>query len=205
MHVTGLRVQNYARLVDLDIEVRSHLVLVGPNDVGKSSLLRCLDLLLGASTAQLYATLVPEDVRDIDQPLVIEADLEGLLPDQEALFPDEITVEVATGRKSLTLKLAASFDTNQTLTIERTAPDGGTGRHLSREQLAGLGWQMLGATGLSRDLRADRRSHLDDILQSVDFGTEQATFDALAAQFEDALTKSPTLEGLRTNLAGQLS
>src|SRR4051812_5410485 len=154
MHVTGLKVQNYARLVDLDIEVRSHLVLVGPNDVGKSSLLRCLDLLLGASTAQLYATLVPEDVRDADQPLVIEADLEGFAPDQEALFPDEITVEAGTGRKSLTLKLAASFDTNQTLTVERTAPDGGTGRQLSREQLAGLGWQMLSATGLSRDLRA---------------------------------------------------
>ena len=205
MHVTGLRVQNYARLVDLDIEVRSHLVLVGPNDVGKSSLLRCLDLLLGASTAQLYATLVPEDVRDTDQPLVVEADLEGFLPDQEALFPDEITVEAGTGRRFLTLRLAASFDSNQTLTVERTAPDGGTGRQLSREQLAGLGWQMLGATGLSRDLRADRKSHLDDILQSVDFGTEQATFDALATQFEDALTNSPTLEGLRSNLAGQLS
>lgn len=204
MRVTRLRVQNYARVVDLDIEVRNHLVLVGPNDVGKSSLLRCLGFLLGASTAQLYATIVPEDVRDPDQPLVIEAELEEFLPDQEALFPDEITVK-AGGHKNLTLRMTASFDSEQTLKVERTAPDGGTGRQLSREQLAGLGWQMLGATGWSRDLRADRKSHLDVILQGVDFGSEQAIFDALASQLEDALTKSSTLEGLRANLADHLS
>lgn len=204
MRVTRLRVQNYARVADLDIEVRNHLVLVGPNDVGKSSLLRCLDFLLGARTAQLYATIVPEDVRDPDQPLVIEADLEGFLPDQEALFPDEITVQVG-GRKSLTLRMTASFDAEHTLTVDRTAPDGGTGRQLSREQLAGLGWQMLSATGSSRDIRADRKSQLDVILKSLDFGHEQETFDALAAQFEEALTKSSTLEGLRADLADQLS
>ena len=205
VRVSRLSVQNYSRLADLDIEVRKHLVLVGPNDVGKSSLLRCLNLLLGASTAQLYSWLVPEDLRDPDQPLIIEADLEEFDADQEALFPDEITVDAATGKKTLMTKLAATFDSNHTLTVERTAPDGGTGRQLSREQIAGIGWQMLGATGLSRDLRADRRSHLDDILQAVDLGTEQATFDALATQFEAALKNSTTLDGLRTNLAGQLS
>lgn len=205
MRVSRLCVQNYSRLADLSIEVRKHLVLVGPNDVGKSSLLHCLNLLLGASTAQLYSWLVPDDLYDPDQPLIIEADLEEFDPDQEALFPDEITVDAVTGDKALTIKLAATFDANQTLTVERTAPEGGTGRQLSREQIAGFGWQMLGAMGLSRDLRADRRSHLDDILQTVDLGAEQATFDALATQFQDALKNSTTLDGLRTNLAGQLS
>lgn len=180
-------------------------MLVGPNDVGKSSLLRCLDLLLGASTAQLYSWLVVEDLQDANQPLIIEADLEDFDADQEALFPDEITVDAGTGKKSLTIKLAATFDSNQTLNVERTAPDGGTARQLSREQISGFGWQMLGATGLSRDLRADRKSHLDDILQAVDLGADRATFDALATQFEDALTNSTTLDDLRTNLAGQLS
>lgn len=205
MRVTGLCVQNFSRLADLKIEVRRHLVLVGPNDGGKSSLLRCLDLLLGASTAQLYSWLLPKDLRDTDQPLVIEADLAEFNADQEALFPDEITVDAATGEKSLRIKLAASFDSNQTLSVERTAPHGRTGRQLSREQIAGIGWQMLSATGLSRDLRADRKSHLDDLLQSVDLGAEQARFDALATQFEQALTNSTTLDGLRTDLAGQLS
>ena len=180
-------------------------MLVGPNDVGKSSLLRCLNFLLGASTAQLYSWLVPEDLRDPDQPLIIEADLEEFDADQGAPFPDEITVDAATGKKKLTIKLAATFDSNDTLTVERTAPDGGTGRQISREQIVGIGWQMLGAIGLSRDLRADRRSHLDDILQAVDLGTEQATFDGLATQFQEALENSTTLDGLRNNLADQLS
>jgi putative ATP-dependent endonuclease of the OLD family len=205
MHVTGLKVQNYSRLADLDIEIRKHLVLVGPNDVGKSSLLRCLNLLLGASTAQLYSTLVLADVRQADQPLVIEADLEDFDADQEALFPDEITVDPATGRKHLILKLTATFDGNQTLSVERLAPDGGTGRQLAREQLAGIGWQMLGAMGYSRDLRSDRKSHLDEILRTIDLGSEQATFDALATQFEEALTGSTTLGALRHSLANQLS
>jgi putative ATP-dependent endonuclease of OLD family len=182
-------------LSDLDIEVRKHHVLVGPNDVGKSSLLRCLNLLLGASTAQLYSWLVPDDLKDPNQSLIIEADLEEFDADQEALFPDEISVDATTGKKALTVKPAATFDTNQTLTVERTAPDGGTGRQLSRKQIAGIGWQMPGAMGLSHDLRADRRSHLDDILQAVDLGAELATFDALATQFEDALKNSTTLDG----------
>ena len=80
MRVTAVRVQNYARLEDLDIEVRRHLVLVGPNDAGKSSLLRCLDFLLGSSTAQLYSNVTREDLRDPDQPLIIEADLEVKSP-----------------------------------------------------------------------------------------------------------------------------
>ena len=205
MRVSRLCVQNYSRLADLSIEVRQHLVLVGPNDVGKSSLLRCLNLLLGASTAQLYSWLAIEDLRVPDQPLVVEAGLEEFTPDQEALFPDEITVDPVTGKKTLTIKMTATFDTNQTLAVDRMAPDGGTGRQLSREQVAGLGWQMLGAVGLSRDLRADRHSHLDEILQAVDLGAEQATFDALATQFQDALKNSTTLDGLRANLAGQLS
>jgi len=42
--------------------------------------------------------------------LVIEADLEEFDADHEALFPDEITVDPATGRKHLTLRLTALFD-----------------------------------------------------------------------------------------------
>lgn len=61
MRLTRLKVENHKRLADLEIEVRDHLVLVGANDVGKSSLLRCLDLLLGASTAQLYSQISAED------------------------------------------------------------------------------------------------------------------------------------------------
>lgn len=72
MRLTRLQVHNHSRLVDLEVEVREHLVLVGANDVGKSSLLRCLDLLMGASTAQLYSRITSDDFRDCGSPRIVE-------------------------------------------------------------------------------------------------------------------------------------
>jgi putative ATP-dependent endonuclease of the OLD family len=205
MRLTGVRVSNHSRLTDLEIRVRQHMVLVGPNDVGKSSVLRCLDLLLGASTAQLYQRLTPDDFREPEQPLIVEADLADLTAIDEALFPDEISVDALTGDTSLTLQLRAMVDAAATLDISRTAPAGRTGRQISREQLEGIGWRLLGAMAMSRDLREDRRSALDDILQAIDLGAELADFDALARQFQERLHSSSVLDGLRGDLAGQLS
>lgn len=204
MRLTRIGIWNHTRLRDLELEVREHLVLVGPNDVGKSSLLRCLDLLLGASTAQLYSRVVLEDLRNADEPLVVEADLADFAPDDLALFPDEITVE-ADGTKHLTIRLEAGFDANQTLSINRMAPGGGTGRQLSRAQLHGIRWTLLGATAGSRDIRDDRHSMLDDLLQAVDLGTEQASFDEIVAKLQDTLKNSEVLKKLRGDLAGQLT
>lgn len=205
MHLVNLVVANHSRLQDLDIEVRKHLVLVGPNDVGKSSLLRCLELVLGASTAQLYSRLTPEDIRDPAQPLVIEAVLESFDSDDRALFPDEITIDPTTQTESLTIRLEATVDADQTVSINRRAPGGGTNRQVSREQLAGVGWRLLAATSVTRDLREDRRTALDDILQAVDLGAEKAQFDELVDQLRDQLKASTVLDGLRGDLAGQLS
>lgn len=55
--------ENYARLLDLYVEVKGHLVIVGANDVGKTSILRLLNLTLGP-TSQLYQCLSVQDVRD---------------------------------------------------------------------------------------------------------------------------------------------
>lgn len=205
MKLTRLKISNHSRVADTDIEVREHLVLVGPNDVGKSSILRCLDLLLGASTAQLYARIVAADLRDTDQPFVVEAVIEEFAADDEALFPDEITVDTSTGTSSLTIRLAASFDDNETLEVERKAPGGGTGRQISRDQLVGIGWKMLGAVAGARDIRDDRKSPLDDILQAIDLGAEKADFDGLTEQLQKKLAESKILETLRADLAGQLS
>ena len=37
MRLTRIAVRNHSRLQDLQLEVRDHLVVVGPNDAGKSS------------------------------------------------------------------------------------------------------------------------------------------------------------------------
>lgn len=207
MRITRISVSNHSccRLADLTLEVRDHLVLVGPNDVGKSSLLRCLDLLLGATTAALYQRIEASDFRSKDDEFIVEVDLMDLSATNEALFPDEITVDPANGAKRLTIRLTAALDVTETMSVDRIAPDGGTGRQLSRDLIAGLGWTLLGATSMSRDLREDRKSVLDEILQAIDLGAERADFESLTTQLEEKLSLSPVLADLRSKLAGQLT
>lgn len=159
MRLTRFKVENHRRLADLDIEVRDHLVLVGANDVGKSSLLRCLDLLLGASTAQLYSRISADDFRAPDQPFVIEGTLADFTDVDKALFPDEIHVDPNTNPSRLVIRLTATVDENETVVISRSAPEGGTGRQLSRDQVLGLGWKFLSATAQTRDLRETESRH----------------------------------------------
>ena len=205
MRLRRIKIENHSRIADLEIDVRDHLVLVGPNDVGKSSILRCLNLILGASTAQLYSTLGSNDFRSVEQPLIIEVTLNSFDDDQQALFPDEIEVAPATGEMSLTVRLAVQVEEDESLHIARTAPGGGTGRQISREQLAGLGWRMLGALGGKRDLREDRKTAIDDLVSAIDLGDEKAGFDALRTQLEQNLDDSEALKEFRTELASQLS
>lgn len=205
MRLIKLKIENHSRLEDRELEIREHLVLVGPNDVGKSSVLRCADFLLGASAAQLYNRITADDFGDPDLPFVVEAELEDLDGNDLALFPDEVIVDPITSDITLKVRLAATIDANGTLGIDRTAPHSGFRRQLSRHQVEALGWTLLGATAMARDLRDDRRTALNDILQRVDLGSEKTGFDALVGQIQDELKKSKVLDGLRGSLAGQLS
>lgn len=206
MHLSRVVVKNHSRLADIDIEVRGHLILIGPNDSGKSSFLRCLDLLLGASTAQMYSRISVDDFREEGQPLSVEVTIMDLDADDQATFPDEATVDPATNDLTLTLSLEATIeDSDGTIAISRSAPNGGTRRQLSRQQIARLGWNLLSANAMSRELRDDRRSAVQDILQQVDLGAEQAQFETLIAQIQDAVQTSTVLDGIRGNVSTQLS
>lgn len=206
MRLTRVKVENHSRLQDLELEVRQHMVLIGPNDVGKSSLLRCLDLLLGASTGQLYNQITPEDLRDPDHPFVVEADLCGFSDTEQALFPDEITVDPNVEKKqTLTIRLEASFDDNETLSIARTAPNKNIGRQISRDQLQAIGWTLLNANDRARNMSVDRHSLLDDVLAGVELGDEQADFEDIIEKIGEKLQNSVALSELRGAMADQLS
>jgi putative ATP-dependent endonuclease of OLD family len=204
MKLTRVQVQNHSRIVDVEIEVRDHLVLVGANDVGKSSMLRCLQLILGASTAQLYAQITAEDFRDPESEFVVEVELADFSDDEKAAFPDEIDV-AATGHRTLTLRLSATIDANETLNVERIAVGAGTRRQLSRRQLEAIGWRFLSATSQARELREDRRSALRDLLDAVELGAEKADFDDAVQGFASVLSESTVMKGVRTDLAAQLT
>lgn len=206
MRLTRVKVENHSRLQDLELEVRQHMVLIGPNDVGKSSLLRCLDLLLGASTGQLYNQITPEDLREPGHPFAVEADLCNFSDTEQALFPDEITVD-PNGEKeqTLTIRLEASFDDNETLSITRTAPNKNTGRQISRNQLQAIGWTLLNANDRARNMSDDRHSLFDDVLAGVELGDEQADFDGLIDAIRGQLQNSNVLTKLRERMSDQLS
>ncbi|MGQ4553448.1 ATP-dependent nuclease [Dermabacteraceae bacterium CCM 9519] len=201
LKLSRLKVENYQRLQDFEIDIRSHLVLIGANDVGKSSLLRIIDLTLGASVAQLYASLSVDDLRDITEPMVVEITLTEFSPDDRALFPDEID----TVTNSLMIQLRIDVDEKETVSISRTAPQGGTGRQLSRDQLAALGWKFLSATAQTRDLRHDRRNPVNEMLGALELGDEKEAFASVAEIFQQKLNDSELLKNLREQLADQLS
>jgi putative ATP-dependent endonuclease of OLD family len=205
MRLLRIAILNHSRLEDFDIEVRDHLVLVGPNDVGKSSVLRLLDLLLGASVAQLYAQLSVADLRDSASSLVVETTLGDLSPEEQTLFPDEITVDPVDESHSLVIRLEVETDSDGTLDIRRLAPDAGHGRQLSREQLQGLGWRMIGAVSRDRELGDARNTSLQGILAGVDLGTEEADLRKVAEDFQQRLQGSKSLRELRANLSKQLT
>ena len=205
MKLTRLKIQNHSRIVDVEIDVRDHLVLVGANDVGKSSMLRCIQLILGASTAQLYAQIKAEDFRDATSEFVVQVELADFSDDEKAAFPDEINVDATTGRTTMTLRLGATVDADETLSVERIAVGVGTRRQLSRPQLEAIGWRFLGATSQVRELREDRRSALRDLLDTVELGTDKADFDDAVEQFATVLSESAVMKGVRTDLAAQLT
>lgn len=201
LKLSRLKVENHRRLEDLEIEVRAHLVLVGANDVGKSSLLRVIDLALGASVARLYASLSVDDLRDTTESMVVEIELTGFCVDDRALFPDEIDTDT----DSLMVQLRVDVDEKETVSISRVAPRGGTERQLSRDQLAALGWKFLSATAQTRDLRDNRQNPVDEMLAALELGSEKETFASVAEIFQQKLDDSELLKNLREQLAGQLS
>ena len=204
MRLTRVKIENHHHLQDLELEVRQHMVLIGPNNAGKSSLLRCLDLLLGASTAQLYNKITYEDLREPGRPLIIEAELCEFSQDEKALFPDEISIN-PNNKQTLTIRLEASFDVNQTLSISRTVPNKNIGRQISRDQLRGIGWTLLNANDYARNLDNNRRSLLDDVLASVELGNEKDIFDELFKKVATQFQSSKALSKLRSAMADQLS
>ncbi|MET3718346.1 putative ATP-dependent endonuclease of OLD family [Arthrobacter sp. UYEF21] len=136
----------------------------------------------------------------------MEAILVDLKADDYAHFPDEIHVHPSTGEKYLRIMLAADLDSEETLNIDRSAPDGSTGRQLSRDQLQSLGWKTVGAAhSSSRDFRDDRNSSLDDILSAIELGEEEAAFKAVVNSFQGKLDDSAVLALLRAKLSKQLT
>ncbi|WP_371679644.1 ATP-dependent endonuclease [Streptomyces sp. NBC_01276] len=208
MRLTRLKVVNYARLQDLDIEVRKHLVIVGANDVGKTSLLRMLNLTLGATLGQLYQSLSRADLRDQDQPLTVEAVLAEFSDIENATFHREIDIDPISGKASLTVRLdvAPNEDDLDAVVIHRVLTGTADRRAPTRQQLDAFGWRYLPATrGTSGTQLGGPNSALQLMFDSLDMGAERAVLTQILGDFNDKLHVNESLTELRKKIAGHLA
>lgn len=145
MRLSRVEITNHSRIQDLDLEVRRHAVIVGANDVGKSSILRMLNLLLGTSTAGLYQALKPSDLRDLEQPLVVNAWWSGFEDENRRPFPSEISIAADQVGEYLWVQMIVEPDPedDEAVTIRRWFPESGHERAPSREQSEVFGWRYL--------------------------------------------------------------
>lgn len=208
MRLSRIEITNHSRIKDLKVDVRGHAVVVGANDVGKTSLLRLLNLLLGSSTAQLYQQASVSDLDDAIAELVVETHFVEFNDPERALFPREISVDPGDQSESLRVQLviAADPDGDQAITVRRWFPEAGHDRTPTREQLAAFGWRYLPATrGTSASSLDGPNSALQALLAAIDLGAEKTVLTGLLDNFNSELGSSTTITGLRGDVATHLS
>lgn len=208
MYLKKVSVKNYSRLADLDIDIRGHAVIVGANDVGKTSLLRILHMLLGASTAQIFQSLTPGDLRDPDKTLEVEVLLAGLGPDEWTVMPHEPSISGTDQSETLRIRLDAAIDPGdpEAITVRRWFPDSGHDRGITREQLEALGWRYLPATrGTATSQLEGPNSALHALLNATELGPERDSLAQLLKQLNGTLDASTALTALRATVAGHLT
>lgn len=210
MHLVKVEVTNHSRIENLDLSVRGHMAIVGANDVGKSSLLRLLHLALGSSTAQLFAALTTDDLRDKASPLAVSAVFVDFTEEERRRFHREINIDQADKSETLEIRLEVAVDPEdgQSVTINRWCPGRGDVRSLSREQLDAIAWRHLSAArGSSPALLDGPNGAVRVLLGAVEaeLGDEKAGFGELLGSFNDKLADSPALATLRGGVAGHLS
>lgn len=205
MRLSRVSIRNHSRLADVDLHIRDHMVLVGANDVGKSSFLRCLDMALGASTAALYARLTSADFRDHSEFLAIEVALVDFAESEKAAFVDDIDTTAEAG-PTVVIRLEAELVDGETVSIQRFAVGGRNRRMLTRLQLSTIGWNLVGAMQSgARDFREEKNSSLQGMLETLDLGSEKESFETAVGKLQEQLNDSGVLKGLRGDLAKQLS
>jgi putative ATP-dependent endonuclease of the OLD family len=205
VRIDEIRWTNYRRLADARLSVRGHLVLLGPNDSGKSSVLRAIHLCLGVPGTQLSSSVQPRDLTSPDQPLVLEVVLGDISEDDRAAFPDEIEVGPP---ETLTIRVEAHVDPDDptVVTVERAFPFAGHRRGVSRLQLQAIGWHFVAATrSMIRELGTGSGGTARELLMDLDLTDDEVTFNELAERYRAALDGSSVIGAFRSSLADALT
>lgn len=205
MRLSRVAITNHSRIQDLDIELRRHAVIVGANDVGKSSVLRMLNLLLGTSTAGLYQALTPRDLRDLEQPLVVNVTWTEFSDEDRRPFPAEISIgeDHATEYLWVQMVVEADPEDDEAISIRRWFPESGHERVPNREQLEAFGWRYLKATR-GTSMMDGSHSPVRTLLASADLGTNEEHLKAILDKFNEELASNESVGELLERVAGHL-
>lgn len=205
MKIRDVAWANYRRLPDGQINVRDHLVLVGPNDTGKSSILRALHLCLGMAHGQVASSISARDFTDQNVPLTITVTLHGIEHEDRAAFPDEIT----TGSPEvLVVAIEATLDPSDPdqKTVKRYFPDGGHERAPTTDQLMAIGFRFVpAARSLFRELGGASGGAVRSLLSGLDLTGDAAALKAAADWYRTTLDGSTALKDFRGELAEALT
>lgn len=206
MRLSRVEITNHSRIQDLDVEVRRHAVIVGANDVGKSSILRMLNLALSASTAGLYQALGPSDLRDLEQPLVVNAWWVDFTEKNRRPFPSEISIAEDQVSEYLWVQMVieAHPEDEEAVTVRRWFPESGHERVPSREQLEEFGWRYLRATRGS-SMMEGAHSPVRTLLAAADLGTNEEGLKTLLNRFNEQLSGNESVGELLERVAKHLS
>ncbi|WP_287005192.1 ATP-dependent nuclease [Gordonia sp. UBA7860] len=201
-----MEITNHSRIQDLDLEVRRHAVIVGANDVGKSSILRMLNLLLGTTTAGLYQALRPADLRDQALPLVVNAWWSELSVENRRPFLNEIGIAEDHVSEHLWVQMVVELDPDddESVSIRRWFPESGHARAPSREQLEAFGWRYLKATR-GASMIEGAHSPVRTLLAAADLGPNKDGLKALLDQFNEKLAGNESVGELLSRVASHLS
>lgn len=208
MRIKRIRISNYSRIGDLDIEIRNHAVIVGANDVGKSSLLRILNLTLGCTLGQLYSQLSLADLTDPALGLTCDVVMDSLTDAERTLFFNEIDVDAGDHVESLSICLTVTQDPvdSEAVAVRRWFPVGGHDRGPTREQMAAFGWRFLSAVRNTSSTHLEGpTSALKTLLHALDLGAEKGDLIGVLNDFNEKLGDSERLAELRRDVAAHLS
>jgi putative ATP-dependent endonuclease of OLD family len=208
MRIDRVQVSNHSRIRDLSLQFRTHAVIVGANDVGKTSLLRLLNLLLGCTTAQLFQRLSLDDLEAPGTELVVGARLVDFDDEDRRIFHREISISEDDRSESLRVQLTAGRDPadETAVMIRRWFPEGGHSAGPSRDQLARFGWRYLPATrGATATALDGPNSALQTLLRGIDLGEQETELVGLMSTFNNRLDDVSTIDQLRGDVAKHLS
>lgn len=207
MRIKHIKVANHRAVPDLDIEVHRHLVLVGPNECGKTSLLGLLDTVLCGSQAQLYGSFGLEMCRDASLPVEVTVVFVGFSTDEQAAFADQILVPSDSDEDlTLTLRLVVRAEPgSDEVVIERGFLKPGLPLKATHDQLQWIGWAYLPAgRSPDRELGPNRRSAVRVLLAGTDLGDSEEEIREAVEALHGVIDSAEALGSLRSEVAQAL-